>query len=266
MATTLADLTLKLSRDLGRLEQRSDTERLRAGAKKDEALSGIPEAAKATRAFVAAVERSRRRKLEAVARAPNIRDEAIANASQTRSEAHLDAEGAHRRQQESGRRKWSRAKRDAKSRYEAARKAATKLPVWPSSSRGKSRSQALAEAEEDYRSDLEKAQTRYEDAVEDARAVFRSALDAALEVERRSVRAANRSFTEAIDRASREQERDVQAAQAELRLALRDVSEAASVIEAHELRLAEIQNDYTRRKEALFAKFERDKRDLTAGG
>lgn len=255
VSNTLANLTLRMSREISELEARCAREQARAERERDDAFHGLGAARRILTKYYQGLEKAKQGQLREVQAADEARNREIQAAEDKRREQVVREERKHRQ---------ARAKALSR-RNETVRKAKRK---WNEAVR-KAKRRALSEqrrarqaADETLERALEVARQQYLGDVEAARLAHQSAVQDRLVEERLAVEDANRKAERLITGAAIGYERTVAQEEAQMRRALADYPEASAAQEQHDRRVAGIREACEQAKEALFAKFTRDRRSL----
>ena len=255
MGRTLADLTLKLTRELSALEARCSKEVDEAEKSRDAALGKIGSLETALERYQQGLAKAKDDQWKSVQKANEIRDREIQAAEDARQPALLRQE----RKYQSARAAALRAREDAllsaRKKREAALRQAGEAPLLEQYSRRKAADRAYEEAVMD-------ARESYQVAIERARLAFQSALQEVLEDERLALDKANREADRMISNAAVTYERAVAQEEARMRNEAARNEEARRIQEQHDRKISQVLKSCERRKEALFRKFSQERKRL----
>jgi hypothetical protein len=253
MPTTLADLTLKLSQEISRLEEVRAREILEAEQELDRALARVAPASDVLRRYQQALEKAKASQIRATEEADEARDREIDDAEEERREALTREEMKYRKARTEAASRKDEASRKAKAKWTQAVDKAREGPLSDQRRQRQAADAALERA-------LEEARESYQLAVEEARLAHQAAVQDQIVEERLAVESARRKAERQITGATIDFERAVATEEARLREALAAFPEAKRAQEEHDRRVAAIRRDYEEAKEALFQKFTRDRR------
>jgi hypothetical protein len=255
VARTLADLTLKLSRDLSALEA-SCTKRLdEIQESRDVALMEIPFARKILKSYNKGLAKAKAAQLRAVEDANKIRDNEIRSAEQKRRSAATVMEQQYRQDKDKAFRTRQLGLKKAKQKWKADLEKIRRRPL--------SEQRALRKAaDQRYEETTVAVRETYHEAIEDARVAHQSALQDILVDERLAFERATRTSERMISSAVVAYERAVADEEARMRNELAKDPEARKIQEEHDRQLAATRRDCERKKEALFKKFTTDRKKL----
>ncbi len=255
MARTLAELTLKLSQDLSRLEEECAKQMDELGEARDVALMEISSAEKALKSYNRGLEKAKAAQLTAVQEANKIRDKEIRTAEDKRRREITLEERRNREAKNRAFRKRQLALRKAKAAWKAAIKRIRARPLYEQRALRKSADIAYEEA-------LEKAEENYRDAIDDARLELQSALQNTLADERIALEKAYRTAERMTTSAVVAYQRAVAGEEGRLRSELAGIPEAREVQENYDRQFLEIRKSCEKRREELFKKFTQDRKKL----
>jgi len=254
VAQTLAELTLKLSRTLERIELRCRRERELAEAERDRLLLAGPGKTILKR-YHRGLEKAKQTQLETTDKADDARRREVLAAEDKRRRDLVREERRHRQTQQKAFRRKRESERQARRKWRDAVVAAKKSPLSQQRRLRKSADEALEKT-------LEEARDQYNQAVEDARLDFRAALQDELVDERLAVEAAQRKAQRLITGAAVAFERAVAQEETRMRSDLVDHPEAREAQESHDRKTVELRESCEREKDAAFRAFTRERRQL----
>jgi hypothetical protein len=252
---TLADLTLKLARELSALETRCAKEVDRAEKSRDAALKKTGFLGTALERYHQGLAKAKDDQWKAVQKANEIRDREIQAAEDARQPALLRQERKYRDARVKAERARDDKLRSAKKKREAALRRARERPLLEQHALRKAADRAYEEAVLD-------ARESYQLTVERARLTFRSALQEVLEDERLAIDKANRKADRMISSAAVTYERAKAREEARLRNEAARDENARRVQEEHDRKIFQVLKGCERRKEALFRKFSQERKRL----
>jgi hypothetical protein len=255
VARTLAELTLKLSQDLSRLEEEGAKQMNELGEARDVALMEIRSAEKALKSYNRGLEKAKATQLKSVQAANKIRDKEIRTAEDKRRLLLTLEERRHREAKNRAFRKRQETLRKAKAVWKKAIERIRTRPLFEQRALRKSADIAYEEA-------IEKAEDKYRDAIDDARLELQSALQNTLADERIALERAHRTAERMITTAVVSYERAVAGEEGRLRSELAGIPEAREVQENYDRQFLEIRKSTEKRREELFRKFTQDRKKL----
>lgn len=256
MGRTLADLTLKLTRELSALEARCAKETDRVEKARDGALNRIDSLDAALERYHRALAKAKDEQLKSVQKANEIREREIQAIGDGREPAMRREQRKHQRARAQAWRTKEDALRKAKKKREAVLRRARERPLWQHYSLRKA-------ADRDYEEAVEKAREAYRIAIERARLGFQSALQEVLEDERVDLEKANRKADRMVSSAAVTYERAVAREEARMRSVAMQDDDARGIQEQYDRKLSGILEGCDRKKEALFRQFAQDRKRLT---
>ena len=251
MGTTLADLTLKLTRGLSSLQARCTKELDQAEKSRAAALTKIGFLDGALKRYHQGLSKAKDSQWKSVQKANEIRDREIQTAEDARQPALLRQERKYRGAMAKALRTREDALRAAKKKREEALRKVRERPLLQHHTLRKAADRAFEEAVLD-------ARESYQIAIERARLVFQSALQEVLEDERLALDKATRKADRMVSNAAVTYERAVAQEEARMRTAAMKDDEARRIQEQHDRKLFQILKGCDRKKEALFRKFSQD--------
>lgn len=251
---TLADLTLKLSTELTRLEKRCRRELTAAEKERDRALLATGGKTILTR-YHKDLAKAKQTELETIDEADDARRREVLAAEDKRARELLKEERKYRASRSKALAKKRDADRRARSKWRALISAARREPLVKQRARRRAADEALERALVDSRE-------AYHLAIEDARLAHRAALQDDLVDERLAVERAHRKAERIFTSAAIDYERAVARAEARMRADLVDHPEAQLAQQVHDGKVSEIRGRCEADKEALFGKFTRRRRQL----
>ena len=255
MGRTLADLTLKLTRELSALEARCAKEVDEAEKSRDAALTKIGFLDDALKRYHQGLSKAKHDQWRSVQKANDIRDREIQAAQDTRQPALLRQERKHRGAMARALRAREDALRAAKKKRDAALRKARDRPLLQHHSLRKAANRAFEETVLD-------ARESYQIAIERARLAFQSALQEVLEDERLALDKATRKADRTVSNAAVTYERAVAQEEARMRNAAMKDDGARRIQEQYDRELSQMLKGCGGRKEALFRKFSQDLKRL----
>lgn len=256
MARTLADLTLKLSRDLSALEAACTKKTDDIERKRDGALMEIGSAQAALQRYNQGLADAKAAQMKAIQSANELRDNEVTAAEQKRQRAAYTAEQKHRRARDQAfRTRQTRLKR-AETDWRAELERISRKPLAEQRALRKAADQRYEEA-------VEAVQEAYQATVEDARVAHQAALQDVLAEERLSFERANQTAERMISSAVVSYQRAVAQEEARLRTELAQDPEASAIQEFYDRQLSQTRADCERKREALFKKFTEERKKLT---
>ncbi len=256
MARTLADLTLKLSRDLEALDAICNQQRDKIEEERDRALMEIDSAKKALKKYNKGLASAKNAQRKAVQKANELRDDELRDAEEKRRRAAFKAEQKHRRAKDKAFRTRQKALRDAKKKWKAE--------LEKISRRRLEEQRALRKAaDRKYEETVEVAREKYQDVIEEARITYQSAMQDALSEERLTFERTNQVAERMISSAVVEYERAVAQEEGRLKAELAKDRVANGIQEEYDRRLSQTRKDCDLKREALFKKFTEDRKKLS---
>jgi hypothetical protein len=255
VARRLADLTLRLTRELSALEARCAKERDEAEKSRDRALMKFDSAQGILKRYQQGLAKAKDAQLKSIQKANDIRDKEIRSAEDHRTPALAARERKYRQAKVKAMRKREEAIRKAKAKRKAALAKARGRPLPEQRAILKAADRAFEEAEQE-------ARERYQSSIEGARLALQSAVRDVLDDERQAVEAATQKADRMISNAAVVYERAVARVEASMRGELAKVPEARKIQEKYDRRLSQILASCDRKKEALFRKFTADRKRL----
>ena len=255
MARTLADLTLKLTRELSAHERRCAKEVDEAEKSRDAALKKIGSLETELKRYHQGLSKAKDDQWKAVQKANEIRDREMQTIEDGRWPAMLREERKHRRAKAQALRVKEDALRNAKKKREAALRKARERPLWEHYGLRKAADRAYEEA-------VLNARETYQTAIERARLAFQSVLQELLEEERVALDEATRKADRMVSNAAVTYERAVAQEEAKMRSAAGQDDRARAIQEEYDRKLSGTLRACERRKDALFRKFSQDRKRL----
>lgn len=243
----LANLTLKLSKELTRIEKRCGRELAVAEVARDRALI-VTGARAVLNRYHKGLDKAKQAQLETIEKADAVRNRDVLAAEEKRRGAILKEESKYR----SARAKALAAKRDATRKAKRAWRDAV----------AKAKKQALVRqrvlrkaADEKLEHALSTARETYNAAVENGRLAYRAGLQDDLVDERLAVERAHRKAERVFTGAAIDYERAVALEEARMRSDLVDHPNAQREQQVHDRKISEIRESCEQDKEAAFRKF-----------
>ena len=256
MARTLADLTLKLSRDLDALDAICNQQRDKIEEERDRALMEIDSAKKALKNYNKGLASAKNAQMKAVQKANELRDEELREAEEKRRRTAFKAEQKHRRAKDKAFGTRQKELRAAKKKWKADLEKISDRPLSEQRSLRKA-------ADEKYENTVEKARDKYQEVIEEARVTYQSAMQDALAEERLTFERTNQVAERMISSAVVEYERSIAQEEGRLRAELANDPVTHQIQEDHDRRLSQTRKDCERKREALFKKFTEDRKKLS---
>ena len=251
----LADLTLKLSSELSRLEKRCRRELASADRDRDRAL--VAGGAKSILSrYHKDLDEAKQSQLRSVETADAVRGREVLRAENKRRGDLLKEERKHR----AARKKAADKKRDqtrkAEKKWRDAVSKARRTPLTGQRALRKAADEALERA-------LEDARATFNFAIEDGRLAYRAAMQDDLVDERLAIEKAHRKAERSMTGAAIAYERAVAHAETTMRRELQGHPEAHLAQQAHDRKISQIRQACERDKEAVFRKFTQERRQLS---
>jgi hypothetical protein len=253
MPTTLADLTLKLSRDISSLEETRAREIFEAERERDIALARVAAASAVLNKYQQTLEKAKQSQIRATEEADEARDREIDDAEEERRQALTREELKYRNARTEAVSRKDEASRKARAKWTQAVEKAREGPLSDQRRLRQAADAALERA-------LEEARDGYHLAIEEARLAHQSAIQDRIVEERLAVESARRKAERQITGAAIDFERTVAVEETRLRDALAAFPEAKRAQEEHDRKVAAIHRRCEESKEALFQKFTRERR------
>lgn len=253
MPKTLADLTLRLSREVSEIDALARREVEEAERRRDARLAAIAPARDVLTRYHKALEKAKQAQMRSVQEADDARDREIRSAADNRSDRLAKEDLHYRAAREKALSKKNEATRKARTKWKRAVDKVREQPLSEQRRLRRAADEALEKAVEDL-------QETYNLAIEESRLAHQSALQDHLVEERLAVEAARRQAERLITGAAIDYERAVAVEETRMRADLAAFPEARAVQEAYDRRLLEIRESTERAKEALFRKFTRERR------
>lgn len=255
MARTLADLTLRLSRELSAHEKRCAKEINEAEKSRDAALMKIGSLETELKRYHQSLSKAKDDQWKAVQKANEIRDREIQTVEDGRWPAMLREERKYRRAKAQALRVKEEDLRKAKKKREQALRKARERPLLQQHALRRAADRAYEDA-------VVEARESYQIAIERARLAFQSALQELLEDERVALDKAIRKADRMDSNAAVSYERAVAQEEVRMRSAASQDDGARRVQEEYDRKISRILRACERRKEALFRKFSQDRKRL----
>ena len=257
MARNLADLTLKLTRELSMLEARCAKEVEQVERTRDGALAKIDSLEATLKRYDAGLAKAKDTQWSAVQKANASRDKAIRVAEATRRPKMSKRERNYRRAKAVALRDRDIALRNAEAIRQTARRKTRGRPLSQHRAIRKAADRAFEQA-------VQKAREVYQTTLEKERFAYRSALEEILEQERNTIEEATRKADRAISNAAIAYERVLAREEAKLRRQTSKHGPARRTQEQYDRRLSKILRGCDRKKDALFRSFSQDRKKLKA--
>ena len=255
MARTLADLTLKLTRELSAHEARCAKEVEQAEKSRDAALVKVGSLQSSLKRYHQGLSKAKDDQWKSVQKANEIRDKESHATAEARRQALLLQERKHARDRAEALQVREDALRLARTKREAALRAARERPLSQHYALRKAADRAFEEA-------VQNARESYQTSIERARLAFQSTLQEVLEDERLALEKATRKADRMISSAAVAYERAVAQEEARMRSEAIQDDKARLVQEDFDRQLSQILKGCDRRKEALFRRFSQDRKRL----
>lgn len=253
MPKTLADLTLRLSRDISEIDALARREVEEAERQRDAQVSAIATAREILSRYHQALEKAKQVQMRSVQEADDSRDREIRSAEDKRSDALAREDLHYRSAREKALSKKSEATRKARAKW---KQSVDKLREQPLSEQRRLR----RAADDTLEQVIEDSQESYNLAIEELRLAHQAALQDHLVEERLAVEAARRKAERLITGAAIDYERAVAVEETRMRADLAAFPEAREAQEAYDRRVLEIREATERAKDALFRKFTHERR------
>ena len=257
MARTLADLTLKLTRELSALEARCAKEVEQVERTRDGALAKIGSLEGALKRYDAGLAKAKQTQWKAVHKANESRDRATRAAEAARRPNMSKRERAYRKAKAWALRDRDIALRNAKAIRQTARRKTRGRPLSQHRAIRRAADRAFEQA-------VQKAREVYQTTLEDERFAYQLALEEILERERHTIEEATRKADRAIPNAAIAYERVLAREEAKLRRQTSKHGHARRIQEQYDRKLSQILKGCDRKKDALFRKFSQDRKKLKA--
>jgi hypothetical protein len=255
LPNTLADLTLRMSREISKLEARCAKELAMAERERDQAFQEIGTAKKTLGSYYGALEKAKQAQLREVQAADEARNREVLAAEKKRREQLVREARKHRAARTKALDRRNASVRKAKRKWAEAVKKVKTRPLSGQRRLRKTADEALEAA-------LDEARASYLVEIEEARLAHQFALQDRLVDERLAVEEANRKAERLITGAAIDYERAVASEEARMRRELTGQPEARAVQEKHDRRVASIREACEHAKEALFRRFTQERRGL----
>jgi hypothetical protein len=251
---TLANLTLKLSNELNRIEKRCRSDLAIAESARDGALLATGASSILGR-YHKGLDKAKQAQLQTVEKADEARNRDVLAAEDKRRSALVNQERKYRAARTKALGKKLGATRKAKSAWRDAVAKAKREAITRQRTLRKAADESLERA-------LTLARETYTAEVENARLAHRSAVQDDLVNERLAVETAHRQAERIITGAAIDYERAVAQEEARMRVELTEHPEAQREQEAHDRKTSEILAACDEAKEAAFQQFTRERRAL----
>jgi hypothetical protein len=253
MPKTLAELTLRLSREISEIDALAAREIEEAERLRDAQLSAIDDARDILTRYHKALEKAKQVQMDSLQETDEARDREVRSAEDKRSDALAREELDYRAASEKALSKKTETARKAQSKWTQAVDKVKEQPLSEQRRLRRSADDALEQA-------IEEAREAYNLAIEQARLEHRAAIQDHLVDERLAVEAARRKAERLITGAAIDYQRAMALEETRMRADLARFPEARSAQEAHDRRVAEIRESTERAKDALFRKFTQERR------
>lgn len=253
MPKTLADLTLRLSREISEIDALAARELEAAERQRDAEISESAAAREVWTRYHNALEKAKQVQMRSVQDADDSRDREIRAAEEKRSDALVREELDYRAAREKALWKKNETTRKAQTKWKQAVDKVRGQPLSEQRRLRRAADDALEQANEE-------ARETYDVAIEQARLEHRAAIQDHLVDERLGVEAARRKAERLITGAAIDYERAMATEETRMRSDLAAFPEARTAQEAYDRRVSEIRESTERAKDALFRKFTQERR------
>jgi hypothetical protein len=253
MPKTLADLTLRLSRDISELDALAAREIVEAERQRDTLVSAVAAAREVLTRYHGALERAKQVQMRAVEEGDEARDREVRAAEDKRRDALSREELDYRAARDKALSRKSESTRKAQSKWQQAVDKVTEHPLAEQRQLRRAADDALEQA-------MGETREAYDLAIEQARLEHQAAIQDHLVDERLAVEASRRKTERLVNGAAIDYERATAVEEARMRTDLAAFPEAGSAQEAYDRRVAEIRESTERAKDALFRKFTQERR------